>query len=365
MANAKISQLPAEVAIAGASLAVVVQDNVTSQTTVDDLFTDRTLVNPTLTSPQLGTPDSGTLTNCTGLPIVNGTTGTLSVARGGTGITAFGTGVATALGQNVNGSGAISLTTSPTFVTPTLGVATATTVNVTNIKANDGTAAATIADSTGVITVSTELNVDNLNLKTNTLSSTDVNGNIILAPNGTGQVQAGATTSTTGTYEPVVVASTLSGVGVTGGRSKFSTTINAAAGSYTNAVKANVTYGASGKTTGLGSSLNAEMTLSAGTVDGNYAPIEIELNVPSGASTGTQTALVYASVNDADAATMDTNGVFVNLAGLTPGATDSTKMVTAPGAAAALTPTLGIKIKIGSNFYYIPLVTQANFTKAS
>lgn len=46
---------------------------------------------------------------------------TIAVANGGTGITAFGTGVATALGQNVNGSGAITLTTSPIFVTPALG----------------------------------------------------------------------------------------------------------------------------------------------------------------------------------------------------------------------------------------------------
>lgn len=37
----------------------------------------------------LGTPSSGTLTNATGLPIVAGTTGTLSVARGGTGVTAI------------------------------------------------------------------------------------------------------------------------------------------------------------------------------------------------------------------------------------------------------------------------------------
>lgn len=50
----------------------------------------------------------------------------LPVANGGTGITSFGTGVPTALGANVNGSGAIALTTSPTFVTPTLGVAQTT-----------------------------------------------------------------------------------------------------------------------------------------------------------------------------------------------------------------------------------------------
>jgi len=42
---------------------------------------------PTLITPILGTPTSGTLTNCSGLPIVAGTTGTLSVARGGTGVT--------------------------------------------------------------------------------------------------------------------------------------------------------------------------------------------------------------------------------------------------------------------------------------
>jgi hypothetical protein len=48
----------------------------------------------------------------------------LPVASGGTGITSFGTGVATALGQNVTGSGGIALATSPTFVTPVLGTPT-------------------------------------------------------------------------------------------------------------------------------------------------------------------------------------------------------------------------------------------------
>lgn len=41
-------------------------------------------------------------------------TGTLAVANGGTGITSFGTGVATALGQNVTGSGGIVLATGGT-----------------------------------------------------------------------------------------------------------------------------------------------------------------------------------------------------------------------------------------------------------
>ena len=44
---------------------------------------------PSLTTPALGTPSSATLTNATGLPIVAGTTGTLSIARGGTGYTSL------------------------------------------------------------------------------------------------------------------------------------------------------------------------------------------------------------------------------------------------------------------------------------
>ena len=39
----------------------------------------------------LGTPASGTLTNCTGLPMTTGVTGTLAAANGGTGLTAPGT----------------------------------------------------------------------------------------------------------------------------------------------------------------------------------------------------------------------------------------------------------------------------------
>jgi hypothetical protein len=63
------------------------------------------------------------------LPVASGGTGSTSttfvnLATGGTGITSFGTGVATALGQNVTGSGGIALATSPTFVTPVLGTPT-------------------------------------------------------------------------------------------------------------------------------------------------------------------------------------------------------------------------------------------------
>jgi hypothetical protein len=95
---------------------------------------------PSFTTPVLGTPTSGTLTNCTGLPV-------------STGISGFGTGVATALAANVNGSGAISLTTSPSFVTPTLGAATATSLTfspttggIVGTTTNDNTTAGDVGE---------------------------------------------------------------------------------------------------------------------------------------------------------------------------------------------------------------------------
>jgi hypothetical protein len=90
------------------------------------------LASPSFVTPILGTPSSGTLTSCVGLPIIDGTTGILSVARGGTGVI-----TSTGTGSNV-------LSASPTFtgtVSGPLGYLTNTTNTTTayNPVLNDPT----------------------------------------------------------------------------------------------------------------------------------------------------------------------------------------------------------------------------------
>lgn len=158
--------------------------------------------------------------------------------------------------------------------------------------------------------------------------------------------------------EPFNLDTTLTGAGGVGGRAKFTLTTNVALGGWSNALKAETTYGASGSTSGLGSALVAEMTLSAGTSSGTYAPLEIELNLGSGALTGTATSLIYASVNGADKATFDTNGYILDIAGVTAGA---------DGAAAYCTVsfddvgeiTHGLRCRVAGLEYVLPMIPVA------
>src|SRR5574340_1586271 len=156
--------------------------------------------------------------------------------------------------------------------------------------------------------------------------------------------------------EPFVHNTTMTGIGGVGGRARFELDTNVALGAWANALKAQTQFGATGRVTGLGSAFVAEMILSAGCTEGNYAPLELELGTPSGALCGTATALIYGSVNDADAGTFDTNGFILNLAGLSAGASNVFRTgLTAATINAATTAAL--RIKIGATTYYIPLAT--------
>lgn len=116
MTTVAISQLPAALTADPADQIPIVQSGITKKLTVALLFSTTSLA------------------NATGLPIVTGTTGTLSVARGGTGVTTS------------TGSGANVLSISPTLVAPILGAATATTINRLAITAPATGATLTVAD---------------------------------------------------------------------------------------------------------------------------------------------------------------------------------------------------------------------------
>lgn len=99
MSTVAISQLPAAATATTADEIPIVQAGITKKLTNALLFSTTSLA------------------NSSGLPIIAGTTGTLSVARGGTGVTSS------------TGTGSVVLSNTPTLVTPQLGVATATSIN--------------------------------------------------------------------------------------------------------------------------------------------------------------------------------------------------------------------------------------------
>lgn len=166
-----------------------------------------------------------------------------------------------------------------------------------------------------------------------------------------------SSTSGSTSVEPFSVTTTMTGAGGVGGRARFELDTNVALGGWANALKGITVFGATGAVTGLGSAVCAEMTLSAGTAAGTYAPLEIELNLGSGALTGTQTSLIYASVNGDDAGKFDDNGVILSLNGITIGAGDAVQA----SAVSDINSTHAMKIAINGTLYYIPLHTAANF----
>ncbi len=170
-------------------------------------------------------------TSTTFVNLTTNVTGTLPVANGGTGITSFGTGVATALGQNVSGSGSFALTTSPVFTTPNLGTPSAATLtNATGLPlstgvtgtlplANGGTGAALTDpnadrilfwdDSAGAMTFLTA--GTGLSISGTTITATG-SGGTVTSVGGTGTVNGITLTGTVTSSGSLTLGGTLSGV---------------------------------------------------------------------------------------------------------------------------------------------------------
>lgn len=140
MTTVAISQLPAAVAAAGTDEIPIVQSGVTKKLTNALLFSTTSLA------------------SSTGLPIDAGTTGTLPVARGGTG------------GTTSTGAGAVVLATTPTLVTPVLGVATATSINRVAFTQPAASATLTIAN-TKTLTANSTLTLAGVDAKTLTVNN--------------------------------------------------------------------------------------------------------------------------------------------------------------------------------------------------
>jgi len=125
--------------------------------------------------------------------------GTLGIANGGTGLTAFGTGVQTALGQNVTGSGGIVLANSPSLVTPNLGSATAS-----NITLTTGTISTTPSNATDIANkgyVDDALNSVNYHPAVSWATTADLGS--VTYNNGSGGI--GATLTNAGTQAALVI----------------------------------------------------------------------------------------------------------------------------------------------------------------
>ena len=136
-----------------------------------------------------------------------------------------------------------------------------------------------------------------------------------------------AGTSGSTNAEPFYVKSILTGAGQVGGRSRFHCYSNVVSGGWVNALKSYMEFGASGKTTGLASSMCVEMSLP--NVDlgsgGAYFPLEIEHTsggsslVTAGSLSGNHTGFIYMAATGDEDGDFDDNGYLFHITGLTSG----------------------------------------------
>ena len=282
---------------------------------------------PTFTTPNLGTPSAATLTNATGLPIVAGTTGTLSVARGGTGST-------TASGALTN----LGLTATATELNYTDGVTSniQTQLNakgVGSVTSVGGTGTVNGITLSGTVTSSGNLTLGgSVSINNSNWSGTDLS----LANGGTGASlvdpnadriffwddSAGATTFLTvgsglqisgTTLSSTDAGGTVTSVAVSGGTTGLTTSGGpvTTSGTITLAGTLAVANGGTGSTTAAGALTNLGLTATATELnytDGVTSAIQTQLNAKQATITGGATTITSSNLTTSRALVSDGSG---------------------------------------------------------
>lgn len=158
--------------------------------------------------------------------------------------------------------------------------------------------------------------------------------------------------STSGVETSFSNAMTLTGVGASAEAALASITINAAAGTYTNAFCARTTYGASGKTTGYSGVICAEMNTSAGCTDGTYVLYEAEAIMAASSGVGTAYAVIGVNASGANVAAFDTSAYLFDIQGVT---SNSGKFWYANK---SVPFDAYLRIRVGATPYYIGVLAQ-------
>jgi hypothetical protein len=205
-------------------------------------------------------------------------TNPLPAGSGGTGITSLGTGVATALGQNVTGSGGAVLATSPTLagtpLAPTAAPGTNTTQIATTAYATAAITAATgslgtmstqnanaVAITGGTVTGITDLTVADGGTGASTFTANSVvlgNGTSSLAGNMVAPSTAGkvlVSNGTTWTAQTIAASGIKLGLGITGEVWNDVTASRASGATYTNNYSYPIMVSATGSNANSGPNL--------------------------------------------------------------------------------------------------------------
>jgi hypothetical protein len=165
-----------------------------------------------------------------------------------------------------------------------------------------------------------------------------------------------ASTDGGASVEPISLSTTMTGAGGVGGRAKFALTTEVELGGWANALKGITDFGDAGAVTGLGSGIVAELVLGGGCAAGSYAPLEVELGLPTGALTGTRTSLMSLNVYGDDAGAFDDSGFLFDLNGVA--GSDPAHMfdeVTEQ----AVNAQARLRVQVNGTVWYIPLCDTA------